>query len=81
MREEMDFGTALDVLRMGKKVAREGWNGVGMWLMMAKGVDVRTEFGTVNIGEMLVIKSADSSFSAWFPSSLDLLSTDWIEVA
>jgi hypothetical protein len=28
----MDFGEALKELKNGKKVAREGWNGKGMWI-------------------------------------------------
>ena len=28
----MDFGAALTAMRRGEKVAREGWNGKGMWL-------------------------------------------------
>jgi hypothetical protein len=28
----MNFGEALENLKKGNKVAREGWNGKGMWL-------------------------------------------------
>lgn len=28
----MNFGQALALLKMGERVAREGWNGKGMWL-------------------------------------------------
>jgi len=31
-----DFGYALNTLRDGKKVAREGWNGKGMWLELQR---------------------------------------------
>ena len=30
----MKFGEALEALKEGKKVAREGWNGKGMWLVL-----------------------------------------------
>jgi len=30
-----DFGYALRMLKAGKKVAREGWNGKGMWLSLS----------------------------------------------
>ena len=30
----MDFGQALMLLKAGKKVAREGWNGKRMWLVL-----------------------------------------------
>lgn len=31
----MDFGDAIRALKQGKKVAREGWNGKGMWLSLS----------------------------------------------
>ena len=34
--ENHTFGRALDALKEGKKVAREGWNGKGMWLVLMK---------------------------------------------
>lgn len=34
----MDFGMALAALKLGKKVARKGWNGNGMWLALSPGV-------------------------------------------
>lgn len=30
----MNFGQAIEALRQGKKVAREGWNGRGMWIVL-----------------------------------------------
>ena len=39
----MDFGKALDVLKNGKKVAREGWNGKGMYLYLVHGTTVDKE--------------------------------------
>lgn len=34
---EMNFGEALEALKLGKKVARAGWNGKGMWLILVPG--------------------------------------------
>lgn len=31
----MDFGEAIRALKEGKRVAREGWNGKGMWLSLS----------------------------------------------
>lgn len=31
----MDFGEALRALKSGQRVAREGWNGRGMWLSLS----------------------------------------------
>jgi Protein of unknown function (DUF2829) len=33
----MDFGDAIRALKSGKKVARAGWNGKGMWLSLTEG--------------------------------------------
>lgn len=32
----MDFGEALRALKTGKRVARAGWNGKGMWLALVE---------------------------------------------
>ncbi len=32
----MNFGQALEVLKAGRRVARDGWNGKGMWLVLVK---------------------------------------------
>lgn len=31
----MNFGQALEALKRGEKVTREGWNGKGMWLSLS----------------------------------------------
>jgi len=30
----MNFGQAIEALKEGQKVAREGWNGKGMWIVL-----------------------------------------------
>lgn len=37
----MDFGDAIIALQNGKRVAREGWNGKGMFLVLAGGYKVK----------------------------------------
>lgn len=39
----MDFGKALELLKSGKKVARKGWNGKGMYLYLVRGFSVDKE--------------------------------------
>lgn len=44
---ELSFGHALVALKMGFKVARKGWNGKGMWLVLVPGQkDVALRAGT-----------------------------------
>jgi hypothetical protein len=33
----LNFGLAIEALKLGKKVARAGWNGKGMWLVLVPG--------------------------------------------
>ncbi len=43
----MNFGDAIAALKNGKKVARAGWNGKGMWLVLVPGqTDVALRAGT-----------------------------------
>lgn len=38
--ETFDFGEAIRRLKDGRKVARSGWNGKGMWLVLVPGTPV-----------------------------------------
>lgn len=33
----MSFGLAIEALKQGKRIARDGWNGKGMWLVLVPG--------------------------------------------
>ena len=39
----MNFGQALEALKAGKKVARRGWNGKGMYIYLVQGISVDKE--------------------------------------
>lgn len=39
----MKFGEAIEHARMGKKIAREGWNGKNMYVYMTKGDTIPVE--------------------------------------
>ena len=43
----MTFGHAIESLKAGQKVARKGWNGKGMWLILVPGrLNVKVQEGT-----------------------------------
>lgn len=42
----MNFGEAIQALKDGEKVARQGWNGKGMWLILVPGSKVALREGT-----------------------------------
>ncbi len=82
---ELTFGLAIEALRMGKKVARLGWNGKGMFVyyvppnVYATIVEVaKQEFGdSVLFNAYLAIKNVNGTVSTWVPSINDVLSADW----
>lgn len=69
----MNFGQALESLKLGCKIAREGWNGKGMYVQLHTGVD----YEHVIIEPFIVIKNVKNSFNTWVPSISDLLAEDW----
>lgn len=74
----MTFGLALEVMKMGKRVARAGWNGKGMWIRY-----VHSLLHTVDGVEpdallpWIGMKTADSKFVPWLASQTDMLAEDW----
>lgn len=89
----MTFGIALELLKKGCKVAREGWNGKGMFVVYQKGYPdgipcnkQTTEAWGMNEGDLfkcnpyLQIKQVDGSHSMWVPSIGDVLAEDWVVV-
>lgn len=90
--ERYAFEWALQQLRQGKKVCREGWNGKGMYLVYQKGypegipINENTAKATgMPIGQVckflpyIMMKTADDAptFVPWLASQSDLLSFDW----
>ena len=77
--EGLTFGLALELLKIGNKAARKGWNGYGMWLTyIPAGGEVN--FGadqTLPILAWVGMKTADDKFVPWLASQTDLLSEDW----
>ena len=86
----MNFGIALDLLKKGVKVAREGWNGKDMFVVYQKGysdgipcnVQTAKAWG-MNEGDLfkcepyLQIKMVNGSHAMWVPSINDVLAEDW----
>lgn len=88
----MNFGEALSLLKQGKKVCRENWNGKGMWLIIFKPqcLVAVTENGEVHekeytmatdvvlpIQPAIYMKTVDDKFIPWLASQTDVLSEDW----
>ncbi len=44
MKTNLTFGQAIEALKEGKKVAREGWNGKGMFLWLKPATTIKAEW-------------------------------------
>lgn len=82
----LNFSTALDLLKEGKKICREGWNGKGMWLVLNNGRQngighkLRQDGHLTEILEVhsfIVIKTAENKLVPWVASQTDILADDW----
>lgn len=76
----MDFGIALAFLKQGFRVARKGWNGKGMWLMLCIPYgDYTLEKDGKTYGRLpyIYMKTADEKLVPWVASQTDVLADDW----
>lgn len=89
------FGEALEILKQGKKVARKGWNGKGMYLWLKRAAIIKAEWckdpilkdiAEANGGEVealgtICMKTADGKIlTGWLASQTDMLLEDWVIV-
>ncbi len=91
MNQQFDIGRAVTEMRHhGKKVAREGWNGKGMYLVFQKaypeGIPINKNTadatgipaGTVcKFLPYILMRTAGGEFVPWLASQTDLLAVDW----
>lgn len=84
----MNFGQALEKLEAGDKVAREGWNGKGMFLFLVPGstftvnrpplLGIYPEGTVVEYHAHIDMKTADGKIVPWLASQTDMLAKDWV---
>ncbi len=72
----MDFGGALQSLKAGKRVARAGWNGKGMWLALQV-PDAHSKMSLPYI----YMSTVTGDLVPWLASQTDMLAEDWVEVS
>ncbi len=91
--KKLTFGDALEALKKGKKVCREGWNGKGMFLYYVPANKYPVERGAKNspvkglfkddlipYGAYIAMKTAQDNVIPWLASQTDMLSEDWCVV-
>ena len=85
--QALNFGDALHMLKLGKKVARAGWNGKGMFLFLVPGstfkvnrpplLGIYPEGTEINYCHHVDMKTADGKIVPWLCSQTDALAEDW----
>ena len=89
--QKFDFGNAIRMLKHGKKVSREGWNGKGMWLVLqptTPNIELRdgsiykkAGLEKVTIGAHIDMFTAQGTMQpGWLASQSDMLAEDWLLV-
>lgn len=88
----LNFGTAIEAMKNGKRVSRSGWNGKGMYLWLLPAAKVKAEWcreahlkavAEANGGEIEALGSirmmtADKKvLTGWLASQTDILAEDW----
>lgn len=77
----MDFGGALNALRSGKKVARRGWNGKGIYVKL----QIPDEHSKMTQPYIYIVTTglqtdnpdAPKGVVPWLASQTDMLAEDW----
>ncbi len=83
----MNFGLAVSAMKTGLKVARDGWNGKGMFLFLVPGstfqvnrpplMGIYPEGTTINYQPHIDMKTAQDTVVPWLASQSDVLADDW----
>lgn len=89
MSKQLNFGQAIEALKLGSKIAREGWNSKGMFLYYVpeNKYPAITEIakktfpdGIVPYCAYIAMKTAQNNVVPWLASQSDVLSEDWVIV-
>lgn len=75
MKENLNFGQAIEALKEGKRVARQGWNGKGMFLELQV-----PDSGSKMTLPYIWMKTACENKVPWLASQTDMLSEDWVVI-
>ena len=87
MESNLNFGQAIEALKDGKRVSREGWNGKGMFVFLVPGstfkvnreplLSILGEGTEVQYHGHIDMKTAQGYIVPWLASQADLLASDW----
>ena len=83
----LSFGLAIEALKKGRRVARSGWNGKGMFVYWVSPGEyppkmevARTFFGgrDVPYRDYIAMKTVNDEVVPWVASQTDMLAEDWV---
>lgn len=82
--KKFDFGIAIKLLKEGKKVQREGWNGKNQYIELATNISYTNSLNVIINAEHDVIGNKAIAFVGtsgvqlgWLASQADMLAEDW----
>lgn len=80
----MNFGTAIEAAKNGKKIARRGWNGKSQYIQIATCISYKTADGEIVNCDHEAIGNKAFAFvgtsgvqMGWLASQADMLADDW----
>lgn len=80
----MNFGKAIELLKEGKKLQREGWNGKKQYIELATNISYKNADGElVNVNHDAIGNKAIAFVGTsgvqlgWLASQADMLAKDW----
>ncbi len=86
----LSLGAAIEAVKVGKKIARKGWNGNDMFVYYVPAakyeaqtsimLDMAYDQGLIPYNAYLAIRTASGAVSTWAPSCSDTLAEDWYVV-
>jgi hypothetical protein len=68
----MTFSQALELLKDGVRIRREGWNGKGMWLAL----QVPDALSKMTL-PYIYMRTVTGDLVPWLASQTDILASDW----
>lgn len=90
LNDRFDFALALRLVKAGRRVAREGWNGKGMFIFLVPGstfavnreplLSILGEGTEVQYHGHVDMQTAQGYIVPWLCSQADMLAEDWVLV-
>lgn len=81
----MDFGSAIKLLKEGKRVQRNGWNGKNQYIELATNISyknaddeiINAEHESIGGNKAIAFVGTSGVQLGWLASQADMLAEDW----